>query len=199
MSPGPARRFDALLDECMDVLASIEARVASRFGDPTGAVELGDVGDAARLLRALEDAARVARADAGGPPSSLSTACPDCGSAEVGLAQVVPGVALGHFVGALFELAGETELDWGGALAVRRGGGLVLVCDGCGSRWANPLAVVDVSLNGDPRLPSTTGAFSRRIRRSDARRSATLKPDTCQTSDPGARWPLGSYPIEPPR
>lgn len=156
MSPGPARHFDALLDECMDVLGRIEARVAGRFGDPTGTVEPGDVGDAARLLRYLREAAGVARADESAAPSRMarrdppgrsvlavvaSDACPVCGSAEVGTVESVPGVALGRISDARIEWTGQTEIDWNGSETLVTDQGTALACASCGERWIHPTLV----------------------------------------------------------
>ena len=156
MSLGPARHFDALLDECMDVLGMIEARVASRLGDPSGAVELGDVDDAARLLRYLRDAAGVARTDERpappgvarrGPPEGpslavlASDACPACGSPEVGTVESVPGVALGRISDSRIEWTGQTEIDWNGSETLVTDHGIALACASCGERWIHPTLV----------------------------------------------------------
>lgn len=143
MSAGPARRFDALLDECLDVLGRIGARVAGRLGDPTGDVGWGDVGDAARLLRALEDAAAVARAEEGGLPAVASDACPACGGNELGVVGAIPGVALGRVEAGAFVPADQTELDWSGWRPSRAAGGTVLACTACGARWVHPSLVLN--------------------------------------------------------
>lgn len=80
--------------------------------------------------------------DAWDLPVDRSGVCPSCGAEALGTAQVVPDVALGRVVGIRFEAAGETEIDWSDARTLRRRGGTVLVCAGCGARWIHPALIV---------------------------------------------------------
>ena len=73
-----------------------------------------------------------------GLPVSPDDVCRACGSAEVGTAESVPGVALGRIEGGRVEWSGQTEIDWNGSETVVTDKGVEVVCAACGERWIHP-------------------------------------------------------------